>query len=292
MKHQVWMLGVVWALAGEAAEPRSAESRALSGRVMRGTQGVAGALVRTWTEKGVVSTTSDAQGVFTFNDMPPGQYDLETRQGRDIASALATVGDSEPIVLEFLPCSALEGTVKAESGAPIAGARVRFWRSTHDAAESALTDAQGRYRIDCLYLPSNFYGRIEAEGFLMRLHHGMYDDLPPGKTRRRDWVLEAAAAFKGQVVDGAGRGLPGAKVVVIAMVDESDESEVSAESASDITELPVATTGRDGRFSVGELEAGTYVVEVRGPKGWDTRKARVRLPIEDARFVLKPSTHR
>lgn len=261
--------------------------RILPGRVVRGGVGVAGARVRAsnpWS--GDSWRTSDAQGFFTFNDTPRGEYTLDARLGGELGVAYVNFVDpskvTEPVVLELRPCSRVEGRVTARSGAPIAGAEVRFWRRQPTRSHFAQTDSEGGYAFDCL-LRADFTAQIEAEGFHEWVEMMDPTALAAGETWRLDWVLEEAAAFRGHVVDREGRGIPGARVSVTA--ESMDEPE------AEIVELgeAVATTGSDGRFSLRDRVAGTYSVEIHGPEGWGSRRERVRLPLTDARFVLEPS---
>jgi uncharacterized surface anchored protein len=127
------------------------------------------------------STTSNAQGTFAFDHLPPGRYDLSASfAGQPVAvdnidvtagktavvDVTFTLGKPDPVMVDFgnpkegaidryrpkqhaATTGLIEGTV-TDSGSRerVAGAVVTASRGPNTDALTAVTDDQGRYRID------------------------------------------------------------------------------------------------------------------------------------------------
>ncbi|WP_328293912.1 MFS transporter [Kineococcus sp. NBC_00420] len=126
---------------------------ALTGRVQQERSGVPGALVTLTDVTGRVvgSTTTDAEGGYTFDGLSGGTYVLTTRSGRSRPTARSTeVGDDEALVVDLLLGSGgrVTGTVTAGAGSTAhAGATVTLVDATGRAAEVTTTDVDGRYEF-------------------------------------------------------------------------------------------------------------------------------------------------
>jgi len=102
---------------------------------------------------------SDAQGRFRFVELPPGRYGVTatSEQAAGVYSGVVVVpsADGEPqrvILRSGAPGIILQGSVRDDQGAPLAGARVLAAAFSENEGETYVTraDAQGRY---LLHLP-------------------------------------------------------------------------------------------------------------------------------------------
>jgi len=102
---------------------------------------------------------SDAQGRFRFVELPPGRYGVTatSEQAAGVYSGVVVVpsADGQPqrvILRSGAPGITLQGTVRDDQGAPLAGARVLAAAFSENEGETYVTqaDAQGRY---LLHLP-------------------------------------------------------------------------------------------------------------------------------------------
>jgi RNA polymerase sigma factor (sigma-70 family) len=97
-------------------------------------------------------TTTDAQGRFTFRDIPPGELIL-TAQARGHAPDLKklTIGQDRPLVeIRLGPGRTIRGRIVDAHDKPIAGAPIAVdaWRGHHSLKWNTETDAEGRFRWD------------------------------------------------------------------------------------------------------------------------------------------------
>lgn len=246
--------------AGEAREhvdiALGAEGVEVRGHVKDVTGGVvAGALIR------VTSGEENGQdgGDALVESNREGEWTLWVGPGHVRATAAAsgyTTGDAhaiapgEPIEIVLVPESVLQGrVVEAGTESPVAGARV-------DAGEaSALTDAEGRFRINGLgpgrYKPTaktaHRWGTAR-ESVLLGLAE-----------TSRELVIEVfhAATVTGRVAFPDGAGCASPSVVLSQRGARADDR---------------ASTERDGSVRVESLMPGEYSVEVWCPDGLSETK--------------------
>lgn len=256
--------------------------REVAGVVVRRGQGVAGVRVRISTNDRDLWTTTQAQGAFAFTGVPGGPFSLVAFAEGEVATVATThrttEAEAKRLVLELRRCAVLEGQVLAESGTPVSGAEVRYYSLERIKHERTLrTDAQGRYRLDCA-VPGAFRVAVGAEGLVEREVYGEEGQaLAPGETRRLDWTLAASSPLAGEVVDSEGRGIAEARVQV---------GTVDPESESGFPLRWQVLSDAAGRFHMGGLAPGPYMVRVAGPEGFGSHEEQVRAPSTGLRFVL------
>jgi large repetitive protein len=153
------------------------------------------------------TTTSGEDGAFTFTDVAPGNYTVQsTKTGYVTETANASLADSaaiDTVNLEMAivpPPGLVRGTVVDTVGdQPVAGARVILSRgnSTTGFRDTVLTDAQGAFGFDSVPANSGYSIAVSAIGFVNRtlnnqtipggdtliVEVGIAPPLPPGLVR-------------------------------------------------------------------------------------------------------------
>lgn len=161
------------------------------------------------------------------------------------------------------------GVVVDRAGQGIPGARLEFRAAEPRRGQLAAppqqvgTDADGRFEVRHL-LPGAGTWAVRAAGY-----GGRRATFTVAAGERLDLrlVLDAAAELHGRVEDGAGAGLPGARVQV---------------EGPDRFELDAATTAADGTFQLGGLPAGPadfVAIEGRGSNGATARRATTHIEL-------------
>ena len=152
------------------------------------------------------------------------------------------------------------GTVTAD-GAPVAGARVSFYRSVSDKdpVRSVTAGADGTWSAGWLR-PDSYAVRVVPPAG-SGLARAWWNDgatlavgTTPGTYPGIDVDLSAESRVTGRVVDEAGR--PVARMGV-ALWARPDRPFIAAETA----------TAADGTYTFDTLDAGTYTVQITGPAG-------------------------
>ena len=190
-------------------------------------------------------TVTDAKGEFLLDQAIPGANELSVAAPGFAAwvEVVDAPGTEETVVAPRLSpagkTSAILGKV-ASGGRPVPGARV----TTFDGGRSAVTDAEGRYRLeDCDALRSV---RVVAPGFAGGLapQPGFTEHRGDGTDYVQDFDLAPAAPVRGVVLDAAGAPVAAARVgwELAALVQGAEEG--------------VARTGADGAFVLAEPPPG------------------------------------
>jgi hypothetical protein len=146
--------------------------------------------------------------------------------------------------------------IDAETGRPLAGVAVRI---SGLREFSATTDADGRYRSETLprgmyYLAASKTGYVPGSpmspaGIPLRLR--VREGGPP--SCQRDWMLEPEARILGRVVDANSTPVAGVQVIAARRAQGADGWPV-------FSVVSTATTADDGRFAIGNLMRGPYVL--------------------------------
>jgi hypothetical protein len=187
---------------------------------------------------------TDAVGCFRLPKTPflAHRMAIYVRKGR-LAARTPTLSAPSAFdlarTIELRPAPTLSGVVRAESGAPLAGATVRFARAEDWAAgpgeeTAAVTDARGRFHIDGV-LHGNY--RLVAEApwgtatvFLARVQNGGVSGLDV--TVPREWPVS------GRLFDENDRPVAGARLTRLRR-NVGDQRHVDWDE-----------TGADGSFSL------------------------------------------
>ncbi len=217
---------------------------------------------------------SDARGAFTVAPLAVGAgYVLRARMAphadqivRGLAVTDGRATDAGKLV--FGAPTSLSGAVVDGAGRAVVGAIVAVERDGArdggfdlgralrelSAAPGPLaqgrTEADGRFSLKGLS-PGRYAVRVTHGGHAGRLVGGVYVTAD-GTSPDVRVVLEPGAGFEGRVLDEAGRGLPSATVVAVAVRTEKGEGLDRQETRSDA----------DGRYRLDTLTQGmTYFVE-------------------------------
>jgi len=212
---------------------------------------------------------SGTDGSFEI-DAPAGNvfvraFGLEGREARSETLRLAAGELREGVEVPFQGIATLKGVVVDEEGEPVGGAVVKAFFE-EQLLDELLTDAEGRFSME----------RIEASGLQLvaskegrRGIEGPFSVMPWEDLEVS--IRLGSGAFTGQVVDLAGRGIPGATVTVW--------SEPAARLDSHST-----TSDQEGRFAIEGVRAkGTVWVEARAG---DLRGEGTYLSREDVKVLL------
>jgi Carboxypeptidase regulatory-like domain len=166
------ILWIIFSLLGLQVLPGASQG-AIQGRVVRAgasavaaAEQVAGALVEL--KPGNRSTSTDAAGAFSFQNLPAGQYTIsvthagfilqeDPRRGLTTAGLKVTLAAAETlkdILLPMLPAPVIEGTVFDPAGQPQAAALVRAYLRQYSVygtrlriVKKAMTDDMGEFRL-------------------------------------------------------------------------------------------------------------------------------------------------
>jgi RNA polymerase sigma factor (sigma-70 family) len=262
------------ALVGAPAETEATRAGVIEGSV-KDPQGrpVRGATVALTRAPGPVATPdmarpvatahTDAGGGFRFESALPGTYQAtaSVTDWMAVASPVFTLqhGEQKRIDLRLRPGGELlEGRVLDEGGGPIPRARVTLslgypWTTYMMMAPGpkpparafqAVADDEGRYRVRLE--PREYQLRVEASGYVTA-------ETTAAVTRRviRDVRLQPAARLSGRVLErGSGRPVAGAQVELASAVPMGGS-------------FHQTTSDDEGRFVVGDAEAGAYQLTAR-----------------------------
>ncbi len=232
---------------------------------------------------------TDEEGVFEFEDLPPGDTHALVVHHPDVLMKLVEgviIGDfgefiEPPIVLRF--GKRMRGVVKNELGFPIADARLHLdgrWIPT-DPQESVdrlstTTDHHGKYQI--LGIPDGTRClTVEAEGYgsLTRIQSLVFSD-KTGESHIVNFTLKSQAELSGRITDLEGSPVPGAEVVA---VDRS--------AYRDVANARVLVD-EEGYYSVRGLQAGKYAMRASAPGYMQAIMLDVETPQQGLDLILTP----
>lgn len=213
----------------------------------------------------VIETTVEEGGTFAFAArVSAGPAELELADDTLCFARTAVpridvqIAESEESVLDLAvaPAAVVEGVVRDESGAPLAGVAVLRrdltagpWSPTEVLA---VTGPDGRFEVRGLSTAWSFLAAATSELVFRREGYGKVRRTVPGPppgTRRtlEPVVMTRAARIEGRVRRG-GRPLPGALVTAAAGLSSSFEPEI---------------TDAEGRYALRDLAPGTYRVRAK-----------------------------
>lgn len=165
----------------------------------------------------VAAARSDERGEFAIPLTIGRAFDLQVVAEGFAPRTIFHLHAGERVVVELAPGAGVFGRVtRRADGSPVAGASVslslrrspELHLSTTPAA--AVTDADGRYRVDGL--PTDSY-RLRVEPARDEPPKWIELSLAPGETRELDVVVDSGVVLRGRVLDAAtGLGIAGAFV--------------------------------------------------------------------------------
>jgi len=214
-------------------------------------------------------THADGEGRFEIAQVPPAKVRAEaTAPGFDAGRSKAREvrGDKSVDGLDvvMVPAARLEGVVRGRDRGPLANARVTIaedpgpdadagaqWRAL-SGGKIAFTDERGRFAA--ADVPAgDVLVRVEAEGFATTSRR--FRGVEPGQEiENADIEMPPAYTIEGRVLGPAGE--PYAMAWLRVRQTASPDGEISSQ-------LQGARLEPDGSFTVRDLAAGTYTVEVR-----------------------------
>ncbi len=237
--------------------------------------GAAGEPQPTRLEPSAGGAATAADGAFRVGGLRPGEtYLLDaTKDGflPVVVAAPAALSPGRPtgVVLVLAPTRPAVGRVLDPDGRPVAGAEVRLAAATSPAREGppaplasgtaesadALSAADGSFLVAAIPALA-LDAEVRRQGFAPSRVRGF--KVPPVAAEAAGSpvdlgtiVLKPGAALAGQVIDGQGRPIARAQVF------EVSELRPPAELAERLRqEVPAATTGPDGRFSLVDRPRG------------------------------------
>lgn len=220
---------------------------------------------------GEVTATHEAE--VPAGPVPPGVPGRGTGEGVPSLARVPTEADG-----------VLEVEVLAAGGRPLPGASVRLYR--HDARESqpgaepwrvvgtGLTDARGLARLASR--PGDYVVAVRARGHAPLLRDVVRPFGEPRTSLRL--TLEPGQSLTGQtVVHGTDEPLPMVELVLTA---HGRELEPWQRAEAPAEERVYATSDERGRFHVGGLAPGVYLLEARAPGHARAVLSHVKVPTE------------
>ncbi|MGE3965126.1 MAG: carboxypeptidase regulatory-like domain-containing protein [Planctomycetota bacterium] len=235
-----------------------------------------------------LEATSDGDGVFRFERLVPGRYDLAAsapaHQSEIVRALDASPGEVTQVSVSLEAGAILEGVVHDPSGRPIAGAEVRPRLET------------GRRGGPADFMAGMRGGRGARGGDLERTGADgrfRFDTLAPGEytldVRHDEWVRQSVRAKTGEAAievtlepGFAAQGL---------VVDEFDApisgARVRVEKSRGVSQR--AVTGSDGTFRLAGLEDGTYALTVQGQNRLTLRDSIEAIDGDLGVIVLPPA---
>ncbi len=234
---------------------------------------------------GNARTTSDAEGRFALEGLPPRQVYLLAEKAPFLVYREYHEASDQPVVIELDPGLTLAGRVFDATGKPAAGARVRFgpyYGNLHLVPQVYTCDTEGRFSITGL-LPhereavgwSDETAERKRKHWIAVVHEGHalqivqpIDPVRGSKGRRLNVHLDAEAPLTGRVVDGDGRGLADIRLTVegprIVDHEVSYMDPFTWETAADCQSV---ATDSDGNFSFPHLYANHFSLRAYPPSG-------------------------
>lgn len=199
---------------------------------------------------------ADERGDFMFEGLAPGVWRVEAGdEERASVVSLVRLQDGEVVVLDDLVLgegARLEGEVADAEGRPLDGVHVHARRFDGDGEDRVLrTDAEGRFRARHLR-PGAWLLRVDAETVAGGPWIEALVEAVEGETTQVRFTAGEDGSIAG-TVRRRGAPVPGA---VVDLVHEPEDEGAALRRYR-------ASTGPDGRFHVGALEAGLYTLQVQ-----------------------------
>jgi len=229
---------------------------------------------------------TDAKGKFRIAGLAARRYSIQASKTDYLPSTMpgivAAVSAPGSVVIALTNAAGVSGRVTDEKGAPVPGARVRF------VAEQGLqailrggpaaflgrpgvsTGPDGGFRLRGLAAEKNLTLEAARTGYVPARRPGV--TLRAGEVVKDvSLVLKRGREARGRVVDGAGQPIAGAEVRLSRPERGGNRFMFQIGAMTGDREKPDASSGPDGSFRVGGLEAGEYALAV-SREGYATKR--------------------
>lgn len=236
----------------------------LDGRVLKASDGTELADALVWTSYG--SLRSDSTGSFRLR-LPKGRA-----AGFEVAAPgyltefieVVNIAEEPEYRVVLREAGSLRGRTTDISGQEIAGVWVRAipgpdgrGRPTNFRTLEALSNSEGRFRIDGLTPDTSYWLEARGRGFSPVAVE--IASIEPGELEGIRLELEAGIHATGQVVDMDGHPVAGAQVTLVRTSPDAGE-DVQSRLGS---HRHLTTTDASGRFHLRDLASGVYRQRVR-----------------------------
>ena len=233
---------------------------------------------------------ADGSGSYHIAGLPAGRIEALAVAAEDhlfrrnLGGEQQLSAGEERVIDVVLPrASVIEGHVRDEAGAPVAGARVEAKANDHAhglfqtfESSDTYTDAKGGFRL--LAVPPGTGTVIARKAGYIRIPDAKpppshYEIAEPGQTVRVSVVLRRGIPVSGTVVDAQDAPVAGAEVVAGVTAGQDPWS---------LQRREVTKTDESGAFTLPGLQSGKrYLVRARGPAGFSAPH-ELEMPTEGA----------
>ncbi|MBA3459917.1 MAG: sigma-70 family RNA polymerase sigma factor [Deltaproteobacteria bacterium] len=267
------------------------------GRVIRGGKPLPGAFIGAHgpNDQDLPRIIADANGRFEARGLRPGAWSFSAEDtrigafGSPPGSLQLGRGETKEITIDVAYAASIAGRVVDQNGAPVSGVTVLFRHTSANDAGQATTDIDGNYRAATMtgggsYRPAVMRNVLASS----RLRPTRGTEFPlialaDGNASVTGVMLAVQIdhlEIAGTVVDGDGAPVPDVRVVAELVPDDGEPR--LPWGAPD----PADTTDVDGRFSIRDLDTGTYALRARSATGVDVTLAGIRAGRRDVTLVL------
>jgi protocatechuate 3,4-dioxygenase beta subunit len=218
---------------------------------------------------------TDAKGRFRIAGLAPRSYTVRASKTDYLPVAMPGIvaGTSSPgsVAIALQKAASVGGRVTDESGAAVAGARVRFARDSNLRAlirggpaaflgrPGVTSGPDGAFRIRGLAAEKNLTLEAAKPGYVTAKRHGV--TLKAGESIKDiALVVKRGLEARGRVVDSAGQPIAGAEIRLSRA--ERGGARFMFQLGGMNREKPDSTSGADGSFRVAGLEPGEYALAV------------------------------
>lgn len=230
---------------------------------------------------------SDAEGKFSFDALPAGTFRFEGRSknyapGRSEMVTLDGGTEKTGVEVRLEPGATLRGEVVSKTGQPVGTARVRVRiKSTSmrfGRARETIADDEGKFEIT---------GLAQTPVEIVAIHESGSSEIieldlsEPPAARDMTITLELEGTIEGIVVGTDGEPIEGAQVTAMLDWRSREGSRRAMRSSMWFRGMPRELSNSGGRFKIGGLEEGEYMVRAsrsasgrRGFRGRDAQTAR------------------
>jgi len=192
-----------------------------------------------------VRAVSDAEGLFTLEQIPVGRPYIVVGEHDDFARSetgnIRVEDDvtTTDVVLTMGEGAVVSGSVKNDSGQPLAGVRVEMYDTLRSALvrpeerrpwKITLTDDAGRFEFRHVSA-TNFQVRAEHDGYESQTFNVSHALETTPRDETIEFTLHPGQTMTGRVVDELGNGVEGARVEAIALRKEYSSNSIAFSDA-------------------------------------------------------------